>query len=106
MSGKLYLARSSQIAARKLDNEMTTMSALDSTLFTLNETATILWEAADGATSLDEIVAQKICSRFDVAASDAMSDAEELVRQLAAHSILLLSDSPLGAENTSQSVQP
>lgn len=106
MSGKLYLARSSQIAARKLDDEMMIMSAVDSTLFTLNETATILWEAADGATSLDEIVAQKICSRFDVVASEAMSDAEELVRQLATHGILLLSDSPLGAENSSQSVQP
>ena len=106
MSGKLYLARSSQIAARKLDDEMMIMSAVDSTLFTLNETATILWEAADGATSLDEIVTQEICSRFDVVASDAMSDAEGVVRQLAAHGILLLSDSPLGAENASQSVQP
>jgi hypothetical protein len=106
MSGKVYVARSSQIAARKLGDEMMIMSAVDSTLFTLNETATILWEAANGATSLDEIVAQKICSRFDVVASDALSDAEELVRQLAAHGILLLSDGPFPAGNTSQSVEP
>lgn len=106
MSERLYPSRSSRIAARKLGGEMMIMSASDSTLFTLNETATILWEAADGATSLDEIVTQEICSRFDVVASEAMSDAEELVRQLTAYGILLLSDSPLGAKNTSQSVQP
>ena len=51
MSRKLYVARSSRIAARMLGDEMLVMSGQGSTLFTLNPTATILWQAADGATS-------------------------------------------------------
>jgi len=105
MSDKLYVTRSSQIAARKLDDEMMIMSAVDSTLFTLNETATILWEAADGSTSLDEIVARQICAQFDVPGNEALQDAAELVRQLASHGILLLSDEPFAAANPPQQVK-
>jgi hypothetical protein len=63
---RLYVARNPQVATRSLDGEMMIMSGADSTLFTLNKTATILWQAADGATPLDEIVEHKICPEFDV----------------------------------------
>ncbi len=106
MSGKLYVARSSQVAARKLDDEMMIMSAPDSTLFMLNETATIVWETADGSTPLDEIVMAKICPQYDVAWSEALQDAEELVRQLAGHGVLLLSEEPLATASPPRSVQP
>ena len=53
MSGKLYVARSTAIAARSLGDETMVMSAADSTLFTLNEVATMIWQAADGATPLE-----------------------------------------------------
>ena len=43
-----YIARSTAIAARILGGEMMIMSALDSTFFTLNEVATVIWQAADG----------------------------------------------------------
>jgi hypothetical protein len=94
MSQKLYPCRSSRIAARKLGGEMMIMSASDSTLFTLNETATLLWEAADGTTSLEEIVAATICSQFDVEYHEALRDAEILAQQLASHGILLLRNEP------------
>ena len=45
---KLYVARNPRVAARSLDGEMMIMSGRDSTLFTLNKTATILWQSADG----------------------------------------------------------
>ena len=48
----LYVARNPRVAARMLGGEMMIMSARDSTLFTLNETASVLWQAADGATPL------------------------------------------------------
>ncbi len=96
MSGKRYVARSSEIAARLLGDEMIIMSARDSTLFTLNEVATVIWEAADGSTSLDEIVADRICTRFEVAPDVALRDAEKLAEELAGHGILLLSDRPFG----------
>ena len=39
-----YIARSTAIAARMLGGEMMIMSALDSTFFTLNEVATVIWQ--------------------------------------------------------------
>jgi hypothetical protein len=99
MSKALYVARSPRIAARKLGEEMLVMSAQGSTLFTLNPTATILWQAADGATPLDEIVERRICSEFDVKREDALRDAEVLAEDLAKHGILLLSEEPIGSSS-------
>jgi len=92
---KLYVARSLRVAARGLDGEMMIMSGRDSTLFTLNRTATILWQAADGITPLDEIVQQQICVKFEVEPTVALQDAESLARQLAGHEILQISDQPI-----------
>ena len=88
MSKKLYVARSPRIAARMLGEEMLVMSGQGSTLFTLNPTATILWQAADGATPLNEIVETRICSEFEVEPVEALQDAETLARELASHQIL------------------
>ena len=71
------------------------MSATNSTLFTLDEVASIIWEAADGVTPLDDIVANKVCAKYNVAPEVALKDAEALVESLAEHGILLLSDQPL-----------
>lgn len=95
MSKKMYIARSPRIAARMLGEEMLVMSGHDSTLFTLNPTATVLWQAADGATALDEIVERRICTEFEVSPSDAKRDAEELAASLAKHGILLISEDPI-----------
>lgn len=71
------------------------MSVADSTFFTLNEVASAIWEAADGVTPLDEIVTCHICPEFDVTPQDAWADANEFVRELAAHGILRVSDQPI-----------
>lgn len=91
----LYMARNPRVAARSLDGEMMIMSGRDSTLFTLNKTATILWEAADGATPLEQIVQQKICTEFEVETGEALRDAEALARDLASHGILQISSEPI-----------
>ena len=95
MNNKRYVARSTAIAARALGDETMVMSATNSTLFTLNEVATAIWEAADGATPLEEIVANKICLKYDVAPEVALKDAEGLVLELAGHGLLLVSDEPI-----------
>jgi hypothetical protein len=92
----LYIARGNQIAARALGGEMMIMSARDSTLFNLNDVGTVIWEAADGQTPLEEIVERKVCAEFDVEPAEALKDAESFVRELAGHGILLLSEKPLG----------
>jgi len=93
----LYIARSREIAARELDGEMMIMSARDSTLFNLNELGTIIWQAADGATPLEDIVAQTVCLQYAVERDEALHDAEAFVRELAEHGIMLVSDQPIAA---------
>jgi Coenzyme PQQ synthesis protein D (PqqD) len=97
MNSKIYISRSRRIAARKLGEEMLVMAAQGSTLFTLNPTATILWQAADGVTPLNEIVERHICSEFEVKPEEAIRDAEALIEDLAKHGVLLISEEPIAA---------
>ena len=96
---RLFVARNPRVAARILDGEMMIMSGRDSTLFTLNRTATILWQAADGCTPLDEIVQERICTEFDVEPAVALQDAETLARDLAGHEILQISEESIPQRN-------
>jgi hypothetical protein len=96
----LYVARNPRVAARSLDGEMMIMSGRDSTLFTLNKTATILWQFADGATPLDQIVEKRICGEFEVNPTQALQDAETLARELESHEILQVSDQPISQRNS------
>jgi hypothetical protein len=89
---EIDVARSKQVAARLLDGEMIIMSASDSTLFNLNAVATLIWQAVDSRTPLSEIVADRICTEFDVSLDVAWRDAEEFVRGLALHGILTVAD--------------
>jgi len=97
-----YIARSKKIAARNLDGEMMIMSAVDSTFFTLNPVATVIWQAADGKTPLSEIVAQRVCAEFEVEPSEARQDAEQFVAELSQHGILLVSDRPIDPDSPSK----
>jgi hypothetical protein len=93
----VYIAKSTAVAARMLDGEIMIMSGTDSTLFTLNPIASVIWQAADGTTPLSEIVERKICSEFEVGKEEAMSDAEQFVNDLASHGILVVADSPISS---------
>ncbi|HEX3371452.1 MAG TPA: PqqD family protein [Candidatus Acidoferrales bacterium] len=95
MTGKRYVARSTAIAARVLGDETMVMSAVSSTLFTLDEVATVIWESADGTTPLEDIVTGRICTKFDVAPEIALKDAEGFVEGLAEHGLMVLSDQPI-----------
>lgn len=89
-----YIAKSTAIAARMLGGEMMVMSAVDSTFFTLNEVATVIWQAADGRTPLSEIITNKVCAEFAVDPDVAKQDAEQFVEGLSRHGILQVSDHP------------
>ncbi len=91
----LYVARARNAAARMIGGEMMIMSGRDSSLFSLNATASILWEAADGVTPLAQIVEGRIVGAFDIDRESALKDAEEVVRGLADHGILRLSETPI-----------
>jgi Coenzyme PQQ synthesis protein D (PqqD) len=95
---EIYISRSSAIAARMLDREMMVMNSADSTFFTLNEIASVIFQAADGHTPLREIVRTRVCEEFDIDPEQAEADAEEFVTELSGHGILLVSDQPLVPE--------
>ncbi|MEG3050596.1 MAG: PqqD family protein [Thermomonas sp.] len=97
MSTALYLLRSDNVAARQIGEELMIMSARDSALFSLNETAAILWNAADGSTPLAEIVSRDICPVFDIDAETALRDATELAHGLAERGILQVGNQPFDA---------
>ena len=97
MSPTSYIARAADAAARHIGDELMVMSGRDSSLFSLNETAAVLWEAADGSATLEQIVERHICPEFDVEPAIALADAEEVARELAAHGILIVSDTPIPA---------
>lgn len=101
MKDNRYVARSTAIACRALGDETMIMSASNSMLFTLDEVATVIWDAADGVTPLDEVVANKICAQYDVTPEVALKDAEVLVENLVEHGLLLISDQPLAQSSNS-----
>jgi hypothetical protein len=94
MSAPLFLLRSDNVAARRIGDELMIMFARDSSLFSLNETAALLWDAADGRTPLAEIVAREICPRYDVDPATALRDATELAHGLAERGILRVAERP------------
>ena len=90
-----YVTKSNAIASRTLGDETIIMSTADSTIFMLNPTGSVIWEAADGTTPLSRIVEEKVCAEFDVTVEQASADAKDFVDELAEHGILLVSDQPL-----------
>jgi hypothetical protein len=94
MDAPTYISRAVNVAARQIGDEFMIMSGLDSSLYSLNETAALLWQAADGVTPLADIVMQKICGEFDVDPATALADAQTLATELAQHGIVQLSDKP------------
>jgi Coenzyme PQQ synthesis protein D (PqqD) len=91
----LYIARTKEVAARMIGSEMMILSARNSKLFSLNEAAAAIWQAADGATPLSEIVERSVCSEFEVDHAAALRDAEELVEGLVQHGVLRVSAMPI-----------
>lgn len=92
-----FVCRAPKLAARVIGGEAIIMDPSDSSLFSLNETATAIWSAADGRATLREIVESSLCAFFEVELDVALSDAEELVESLAQRSILLVSPEPIAA---------
>jgi hypothetical protein len=97
--GKRYVARSKQMAARRLGDEVMIMAGSEATVYTLNDVAAAIWEEADGLTPLDEIVERRICRDFDVAPEAALQDALVLVEELAGHGVMEISDTPIAPRN-------
>lgn len=97
---EIYLTQSADIASRTLGDDTIIMSTLDSTVYMLNAVGTAIWNGADGATPLSAIVEERVCANFEVTREQAITDAQEFVKELSEHKILCISDSPLEAKGT------
>jgi hypothetical protein len=85
-----FIAPGDGLAYRALGGETIIMSATDSTLFSLDEVGSLIWQGADGRTPLTEIVA-RICDHYDVTHEEARRDAEEFIAELAGRGLLVVS---------------
>lgn len=91
----VYIAQHPLTAARELAGEMLVISSRDSRLLTLNEVGTAIWKAADGRTTLDDIVQRVVCAEFEVDVPAACADAEQFVQELADAGVLVVSTEPI-----------
>ncbi|MGH7311564.1 MAG: PqqD family protein [Candidatus Rokuibacteriota bacterium] len=88
-----YPAKNPEMAWRVYEGQAAILCPDDSTLNTLNAVGTLIWEAADGRTSLSAIVA-RICAEFDVEPTRAEHDARAFVETLSRRGLLMVSDCP------------
>ena len=88
-----YPVQNSRAAWRVYDGEAVIVSPDDSTLHTLNEVGTLIWEAADGLTSV-EALAARIAGEFDVSSETARRDVEAFIEHLARRGLLEVSETP------------
>lgn len=93
----MFVARSSSVAARLLEEEMVIMCPRTSKLFVLNPVGTAIWNALDGGTPLAEIVKDQVCAQFEVELETALAHAHEFVQQLAEHDIVVTAEHPLAS---------
>jgi hypothetical protein len=91
-----YLLQNPQAAWRVYDGQAVIVSPEDSTLHTLNEVGTVVWEAADGRTPLSAIVA-RVHERYDVDAPAAERDVQAFVEQLRSRGLITVLDAPSNA---------
>jgi hypothetical protein len=88
-----YPVQNPQAAWRVYDGEAVIVSPEDSTLHTLNEVGTLVWEAADGRTPLAAIVA-RVCAQYDVDARAAERDVDAFVERLREQRLITVLDAP------------
>lgn len=91
-----YPEQNPRAAWRVYDGEAVIVSPGDSTLHTLNPVGTLIWEAADGRTALETIVA-RVVESFDVDRDTAWRDAAAFVELLCRRGLLTMLDAPRAA---------
>jgi coenzyme PQQ synthesis protein D (PqqD) len=88
-----YPEQNPKAAWRAYDGEAVIVSPEDSTLHTLNAVGTVIWEAADGRTGMEAIVA-RVCDAFEVDRATAARDTAAFVDSLAQRGLLTVLDAP------------
>ncbi|HEY4222977.1 MAG TPA: PqqD family protein [Myxococcota bacterium] len=89
----LYLRQNPETPARTIEGEAIVITPADSTLHTLNDTATFIWDRSDGTRTLEAIAAEMI-DAFDVDGDTLKRDALAFVQDAVKRNLLLISEHP------------
>ena len=89
----LYLRQNPDTPARTIDGEAIVITPSDSTLHTLNDTATFIWDRADGTRTLESI-AEEMLQEFDIDADTLRRDAIAFVEDAVKRNLLITSETP------------
>ena len=88
-----YIAQNPDTPARTIDGEAIVITPHDSTLHTLNETATYIWDRANGTRTLEQI-AEEMLDAFDIDADTLRADALAFVETAVEKGLILASEEP------------
>lgn len=88
-----YVAQNPDTPARTIDGEAIVITPHDSTLHTLNETATFIWDRADGTRTLEQISAEML-AEFEVDEETLRADALAFVEEAVQKGLVLVTDTP------------
>ncbi|MFZ9887267.1 MAG: PqqD family protein [Myxococcota bacterium] len=91
---KQYIAQNPDTPARTIEGEAIVITPHDSTLHTLNPTATYIWDRADGSRTL-EAIATEMLDEFDVDAETLKVDALAFASEAVAKGLLITSNEPM-----------
>jgi hypothetical protein len=91
-----YIAQNPDTPARTIEGEAIVITPHDSTLHTLNTTATFIWDRADGTRTLADIAAELI-GEFEVDEETLRADALAFVEEAVAKGLMQVSDEPARA---------
>ena len=89
----LYPAQNPETPARTIDGVAIVITPHDSCIHELSETATYLWDRADGTRSLDALL-NEMLEEFDVDEATLRTDALAFVEDAVAHGLLVLHERP------------
>lgn len=93
LAGK-YISQNPDTPARTIEGEAIVITPHDSTLHTLNGTATFIWDRADGTRTLGQI-AEELLATYEVEVEVAHQDAVAFVQEAVAKGLLLTGDAPM-----------
>lgn len=89
----LYVKQNPDTPARTIDGEAIVITPHDSTLHTLNDTGTFIWDRADGTRTLEQI-AQEMLAEFEVDEAELRQDAIAFVEEAVQRGLMLVAERP------------
>jgi hypothetical protein len=90
---QMYVAQNPDTPARTVDGSAIVITPHDSMLHTLNETATFIWDRADGSRTLAHIT-EELIGEFDVELALARTEALAFVATAIEKGLMLASPTP------------